>query len=289
MKFLEDQNIYIQNYDKMIENLDSLSAVYPDKYEIHTLYTDLFLKTNKYDKAIDHLEILVDTKHEKPIYWEQLLSLYSYSNNFEKMYNYGAKSLEKYQDRSRLYLLTSIAANQTNRPDTAIAFLKEGLDSFDSNKGMKIQYYTQLGEAYRNIGNHDKSDYFFEKVLELDPDNVLVSNNYSYYLSLRGEKLERALELIENAIQKEPGSAVYLDTYAWVLFKLEKYSKAEKKIERAIRNSNSDDPELLEHYGDILFKNGKAEEALEQWKKSRTAGNDSDEIKYKIKNQKFPE
>jgi len=289
MKFLEDKKIYLSNYNKMIVNLDSLSAVYPDKYETHTLYTDLYLKTNKYKKAINHLEILVTTKHEKPVYWEQLLSLYSYTGNFKKMYDYGTKSLEKYKSKSRLFLFTAIAANQTNRSDTAVTILKEGLGSFDSDKDMKIQYYTQLGEAYRNIGNHDKSDYFFEKVLELEPGNILVSNNYSYYLSLRGEKLERALELIKNAIENEPNSAVYLDTYAWVLFKLEKYDKAEKNIKRAIRNSASNDPEVLEHFGDILFKNGKVEEALKQWKKSRAAGNDSDEIKFKIQHQKFPE
>mgnify|MGYP000046420297 CR=1 FL=1 len=154
---------------------------------------------------------------------------------------------------------------------------------------MKIQYYSQLGEAYRNIGDHDKSDYFFEKALELEPENIMVSNNYSYYLSLRGEKLDRAHELIKNAIEKEPNSAVYLDTYAWVLFKLEKYDKAEKNIKRAIRNSTSDDPEVLEHYGDILFKNGKTKKALKQWKRSRAAGNDSEELKFKIQHQKFPE
>ena len=289
MKFLEDRKIYLQNYNKMIMNLDSLSAVYPDKYEIHTLYTDLYLKTNKFNKAIDHLEVLVDTKHEKPVYWEQLLSLYSYNNDFEKMFQYGAKSLEKYRNKPRLFLFTAIAANQTNRSDTAVTILKEGLDSFDSDKDMKIQYYTQLGEAYRNIENHDKSDYFFEKVLALDPGNILVSNNYSYYLSLRGEKLDKALKLIKNAIEKEPNSSIYLDTYAWVLFKLGRYDKAEKHIKRAIRNSNSDDPEVLEHYGDILFKNGKADAALEQWKKSQAAGNNSEEIEFKIQHQKFPE
>jgi len=289
MKFLEDRNVYLQNYDKLIVTLDSLSSVYTDKYEIHTLYTDLYLKTNKYNKAIDHLEILVDTKHEKPVYWEQLLSLYSYTNNFEKMYNYGTKSLEKYQNKSRLFLFTAIAANQTNHSDTAVTILKDGLDSFDSDKDMKIQYYTQLGEAYRNIENHEKSDHYFEKVLELEPDNILVSNNYSYYLSLRGEKLQRALELIKTAIKKEPNSPIYLDTYAWVLFKMEKYDKAEKFIERAIQNSDSDDPEVLEHYGDILLKNGKTDEAMEQWEKSKSAGNNSDDIKFKIQHQKIPE
>ncbi|MGM0497176.1 MAG: tetratricopeptide repeat protein [Bacteroidota bacterium] len=289
MKFLEDRNVYLQNNDKMILLLDSLSSFYPDKDEVHTLYTDLYLKTNKYDKAIDHLEVLVKSENERPVFWEQLLSLYSYNNEFEKMYKYGVKSLEQYTDKSRLFLFTAIGANQTNRSDTAATILKEGLETVESDEDMKIQYYTQLGEAYKNLNKHENSDKYFEKVLEMDPENLLVSNNYSYYLSLRGEKLERARELIENAIQQEPNSAIYLDTYAWVLYKLEKYDKAEKHIEKAIRNGGSEDHEVLEHYGDILFKNGKEDKALQQWKKSKSAGNDSDEIEYKIENQKIPE
>jgi tetratricopeptide (TPR) repeat protein len=289
MKFLEDKKIYLSHKNKIIEALDSLQAEYPERKEVHTLYADLYLKSNNFKKAGDHLEPLVNSKKEKPVYWEQLLSIYSYTNQFEKLYSYGTKGIEKYQSNSRMYLLTGIGAIQSGKADTAITILKSGLDTFSSNSELLIQFYTQLGEAYHNTGNHEKSDYYFELVLEKQPNNLFISNNYSYYLSLRGEKLDRALELIKNTIKEEPNSSIYLDTYAWVLYKLGKYNKAEKHIEKAIHNNGSDDPEILEHYGDILFKNGKVDQAVKQWEKSQAAGNDSEAIKYKIKNKKLLE
>jgi tetratricopeptide (TPR) repeat protein len=289
MQFLEDKRIYLNNQAKIIESLDSLKSAYPGKKEIHTLYADFYLKGNRFDNAALHLEELVNSKNDKPVYWEQLLSIYSYTNQFEKLYSYGIKALKKYPDKSRMYLLAGVGANQTGKSDTATTLLEKGLQTIESNQELRIQFLTQLGEAYRNINNHGKSDTYFEKALELDPDNLFVANNYSYYLSLRGENLQRALELIKRTIDQEPNSSIYLDTYAWVLYKLGKYSKAEKNIEKAIRNSGSKDPEILEHYGDILFKNGKTEQAYKQWKKSRSAGNETDAINYKIENKKLPE
>ena len=43
---------------------------------------------------------------------------------------------------------------------------------------------------------------------------------------IRNEQLERALQCAEQACEVEPGSADYLDTYAFVLYKLEKYELA---------------------------------------------------------------
>ena len=264
MNFLEKKEVY-QNYqDKMKIALESLNENYPDRYEVHTLYTDFFLKTNRYPEAAVHLEKLVNSKHEKPPYWRQLLSIYSYTGNFHKMFIYGNQAMKKYKEEPRFYLLAGIGAIQSNKSDTAVTILKEGLKILKDQKEMKTQFYGQLGQAYHNLKNHSQSDRYFEKVLELEPGNVFVANNYSYYLSIRGEKLQRAQELSRKTIKKHPKNSIYLDTYAWVLYKLEKYNKAEKYIKKAIQHSGSNDPEVLEHFGDILFKTGEKEEALKQ-------------------------
>jgi tetratricopeptide (TPR) repeat protein len=289
MQFLEDKEIYTSRQNKIIESLDTFRAAYPDKKEVHTLYADFYLKGNQFKKAAEHLEMLVKSKNDKPVYWEQLLSIYSYTNQFDKLYSYGIKAINKYPEKSRMYLLTGVGANQIGKSDTATTILKNGLGTFESKTELQIQFFTQLGEAYRNTENHEKSDFYFEKALKLNPNNLFVANNYSYYLSLRGEKLKRALELIKRTIEQEPNSSIYLDTYAWVLYKLGRYNKAERNIEKAIRNTGSKDPEILEHYGDILYKNGKVEQALKQWKKSKSAGNKTENINYKIENKKLPE
>ena len=116
----------------------------------------------------------------------------------------------------------------------------------------------------------------------------MVLNNYSYYLSLRGENLDEALKYSRKSIEQEPNNAIYLDTYAWILYRKGEIKKAGKYIEKAIEHGGSDDGDVVEHYGDILFKLGKREEALKQWKKSRDLGNASEAIRYKINHKQLP-
>jgi predicted negative regulator of RcsB-dependent stress response len=55
-------------------------------------------------------------------------------------------------------------------------------------------------------------------------------------------------------------------------------------ILKAIRLSPDPSGEVLEHYGDILFRNGKTEEAAQTWKKAKEKGNVSGDIDQKIVN-----
>jgi Tfp pilus assembly protein PilF len=187
-----------------------------------------------------------------------------------------------------LYLLTSIGALRTNRADTAISLLEKGKTLIKDDQGLKIQFLTQLGEAYYQEKQYQPAWKYFEEVIRLDPENAMVLNNYSYYLSLRGEKLDKALKYSKKAIEQEPENAIYLDTYAWILYRQGQIKKAGKYIEKAIKNGGYDDPDVVEHYGDILFKLGEKEDAVKQWERSRELGNASDVIQYKIKHKQLP-
>ena len=59
-----------------------------------------------------------------------------------------------------------------------------------------------------------------------DPNNVQTLNNYAYHLSTRGVQLQRAVKLAQRATEIEPHNTIYLDTYAWALYKAGKYAEA---------------------------------------------------------------
>ena len=268
--------------------LDSLLKYHPDKDEVHAMYADYYLKQNEYKKSLEHLKTLAEGGSSKYIYWDQLLSVYSLTSRFEEMYDDGLKAIKDYPQKARLYMLTSIGALRTDRTDTALTILEKGRQHIGSNKQLKIQYNTQLAEAHYQKKNYPEAWKYFEQVLRLDPDNRLVLNNYSYYLSVRGEQLDKARKYSRKVVDEEPENAVYLDTYAWILYKQGKYQKARKYIKKAIQNGGYDDADIVEHFGDILFKTGEKQQAIRQWEKSQSLGNQTDRIQYKINNQKLP-
>ena len=148
---------------------------------------------------------------------------------------------------------------------------------------MKIQAYNLKAEIYRELGDNENSDKTFEDILSFDPENLLVRNNYAYYLSIREEKLRKAEELSKYTIEAEPENPTYLDTYGWVLFKLGKIEEAKNYIESAIRNGAYNNSEVLEHYAEIMIKMNKCQEALEAYKKIKEIDSTYNEVILKIK------
>jgi len=180
-----------------------------------------------------------------------------------------------------IYYFNGAANLQRQNYDEAIYALEQGKRLSSSNLGLVSVFNSMLGDAYNGKGNHARSDRAYEAALDFDPDNLAVLNNYSYYLALRKEKLDKAEEMSSRAVEGDPENVTFLDTYAWVLFNREKYKEAARVIRKAIDIGNVSAIHY-EHYGDILYKLGEIDQAVEQWKKARELNPDSPLIDKKI-------
>jgi tetratricopeptide (TPR) repeat protein len=205
------------------------------------------------------------------------------------VYTKSNEAIKIFKDKPLLYLFKGNAAMSKDNYDEAISVFEEGLMHSGNNNDLKIQFYSLMAEAYRSSGNNEKSDSCYEEALILDPNNLLVLNNYSYFLSLRQVKLNMAEKMSKKTIIAQPENYVYLDTYAWILFNKGNYKKALEFIEKAIEFNGSDDPDILEHYGDILEKLGRNNEALKYWELSVEKGNNKESIFRKIETGKKDE
>ena len=119
-------------------------------------------------------------------------------------------------------------------------------------------------------------------MIEEDPENYMVLNNFSYYLAERGEKLEQAREWSEKASRNNPDNATFLDTHAWVLYKMELYADAEKYILDALEKGGKNDPEVNEHAGDIQVALESFEVARSYYEKAIILGGEKERLAEKI-------
>jgi len=169
-----------------------------------------------------------------------------------------------------------------DRSKEAIKPLENASDLVFDNPQLATQVYSSLGDAYHRTEDYEKSDKAYQKALAYDPQNLYVLNNFSYYLSIRGEHLVKARQMSAQCVAQEPNNSTYLDTYGWVLFKLEKYEEAEIHLKKALVLGADESGVVLEHYGDTLFKLGKKEEALEYWQRAVEKEDHSEELPKKI-------
>ncbi len=74
----------------------------------------------------------------------------------------------------------------------------------------------------------------------------------------------------------------FLDTYAWVLFKMKDYENAEKYIMMAIEKGGENDPEVNEHAGDIQAALQSPDIAKSYYLKAIILGGDKMKLEEKI-------
>lgn len=123
--------------------------------------------------------------------------------------------------------------------------------------------------------------------LQWKEDNVECLNNYAYYISVSGGDLSKAEHMSYKTVKAEPTNKTFLDTYAWVLYCMERYAEAQIYIEQAIANDTTNSDVLLDHAGDIYIKLGETDKAIEMWKKAISAGGDAQAIEQKIRYKKY--
>ena len=158
-----------------------------------------------------------------------------------------------------------------------------------ADKKLTASFDTYIADIYHELGNKEKMYEYYDRVLRNDPENLYVLNNYAYFLSEEGLRLEEALKMSAITIEKEPKNVTYLDTYAWILYKLGRYKDAKKWMEKVFSYDKYPQGINFEHYGDILYKLGDTEKAVQNWKKAKKRGNTSEFIDQKIKYEKIYE
>ena len=186
------------------------------------------------------------------------------------------------------YTQKSIGYFWMGQNDEALDVLSRGLRRVNTDKD-KALLYNLRGDFHHTLGNTPEMYADYDSTLIYDPENINVLNNYAYYLSVEGRDLKRAQRMSAKTLEAEPLNATYLDTYAWILFRMKKYQEALGYMEKALRYLDRDNPEIYEHYGDVLFMCGEKEKALENWHKAVQFNSTSPTLDQKIKQQKYLE
>lgn len=186
------------------------------------------------------------------------------------------------------YSQKSIAFFWMGQNEEAMNILSKGLEQVKTAKD-KALLYNLRGDFYHTLGDKQRMYDDYDSTLVYDPDNINVLNNYAYYLSVENRDLDKALEMSSRTLESEPLNATYLDTYAWILFKMKKYRDALGYMEKALRYLETDNPEIYEHYGDVLYMCGEKEKALENWHKAVQFNSSSPTLDQKIRLEKYIE
>ena len=275
--------------ERAYQLIDTLIVVHPQSPKPYTIAGDYYYRDDSLKKAQENFRIATEIDPSRFPIWQQLMIISFDLKDYEEVVILSEAAQELFPSQPTSFYFAGLAHLQLNNYASAIDQLSTGKIMVIANDGLLAQFYASLGDAHNALKEYKESDNSYNKSLDISPDNTYVLNNYSYYLSLRKEKLDEAEKMMKKCIQLEPNQPSYLDTYAWIFYQQKNYPKALEWLEKALDNGGTSSATIVEHYGDILFQLGREEEALKEWMFAKELGSDSEWIDQKIRDKKLYE
>ena len=262
--------------------------VHPDKELGYYVIGTVHYNNEDYAEAKRYYSEAVARDSSSFMSWYQLIITDLELNAVEDLYEHTVKAQRFYPEQPLFYLFNGLALIDMKRYEEAIKVLEKGR-FMSADKKLTADFDTYIADVYHELGNKEMMYKYYDRVLKNNPENVYVLNNYAYFLSVDGVRLEDALKMSAITIEKEPKNVTFLDTYAWVLYKLGRYKEAKKWMEKVFSYDKNAGGVNYEHYGDILYKLGEKDKAVQNWKKAKKLGDASEFIEQKIKDEKIYE
>ncbi|MFO7906290.1 MAG: tetratricopeptide repeat protein, partial [Pirellulaceae bacterium] len=162
---------------------------------------------------------------------------------------------------------------QADRPREARDKYLEILAEFDSdystleNREVMRDLRLVLSAIAVERGDTERAEEWLLQVLEEFPEDIGAFNDLGYLWADQGKHLNRALRMVQRAVEAEPDNRAYLDSLGWALYRLERFDEAVEPLEKAAAGPATDGT-ILDHLGDAYLKTNQNRKALATWRKA---------------------
>jgi tetratricopeptide (TPR) repeat protein len=159
---------------------------------------------------------------------------------------------------------------QEKQYDEAYAILDRAINTLPNTPEM-IYDFAMLAEK---VLRFDVMEQQLRKLITLKPDFAQAYNALGYTLADRNVRLDEAEDLIEKALTLSPDDHYILDSMGWVQYRRGMLNEAAEYLRRAY--SEKTDPEIAAHLGEVLWQQGKRDEAVKTWDEALRAHPDNE-------------
>jgi tetratricopeptide (TPR) repeat protein len=252
--YLIEAHIAAKKYSAAVDAAKAALSQHPNDVRLTRLEAQALRHSGKADQGIALLEEAVKAHANEPLAYVSLAQLYAESER-------GAQAIKVLQDAQAKF-----------PQDDVIAF--------------------ELGTVFDKQKKFGEAEAAFRQVLARDPENATALNYLGYMLAERGERLDESVAYLKKALQIEPENGSFLDSLGWAYYKSDKLDLAEANLRRAADQLKTNSV-IQDHYGDVLLKLGRYDEAIAAFTRALEGDGDSidkGEIDKKIRaaKQKLP-
>lgn len=231
-------------YETSLESLKKVFEKNENNDKAKILYVEVLLHSNKRAQAYDYACDLLKKRPDDPLALKIFIALRSCDFDAKNM----ARFLETLLERSRFRNVLIACGDLYSRTGdflTAAPFYEEALSKI-SYKPLRAKLLLRLGYLYLMSHKHERAEKYITMVHEITPHDPVACNLLAYYYVSRSSSLQKALILVEKALEKDPCNTAYLDTKACILLRLGKTKMALALFKDALSH-NPENKVILSH------------------------------------------
>lgn len=304
-QFTSDTRFYREYYFQLNDLASILAIRYPEDKRVVELYANHLIASGELEQALTLYKSRLGDRPPVEDFYRTVIDIETYLQHPDSVEKYVVQALELFPDKIDFHISKGHVMNSSKQYGQAVKAYKESLRYADTDS-LRGVIWGMIGDTWHQqaaagVPEWDESRAAkegrsgpyrkamkecykaYERSLAYRPDNAMVLNNYAYFLSLEERDLERALSMSSRVVALTDNNPTYLDTHAWVLFKLGHTDEAKKVLQKAVALDGQKSPELMVHYGDILHELGEQFMAEVYWKRALEKGYDAHQIELRLK------
>ncbi len=290
-------NIELYRRERVLINslVSTLIYYHPKDVDVVEIQARHLVTLGLFEQAVLTLKSHLEDDPPQLRYYTSIIELERYLKRPDSVELYLRRAIKLFPAERDLHFEIAYLFSQRGAYDEAIERYMENLEG--ASDSLQSVIWGSIGDLrYRRLEQEISQDYTktyslkerarrmksvyqaYDKALEALPNNIDIMNNYAYFLSENGGDLKRALAMAKEVFAVNNSNPIFIDTYAWILYKMGDIEEARVQMRRAVALDRSQNYEIALHYGVILYALGESTMAEFYWAKSRQWGASEHEI-----------
>ena len=246
--------------------LNLSSFLNPEFYLNNSLIAENYFLSENFTKSEN---ILNKFKGKDIIYdWfriKKTTQIISLKEDKEKSLKFMSKNLKMITDPNYkiLYDVANIYKN-FEKYSISISYYNKVLSKLDKNSETYADTLYRRGSSFERLKDYSKSDKDLLESLSIIENDPYVLNYLAYSWLERNYNLELSIDMLIKAYNQKSDNPYITDSLGWAYYLKGEFDTAEKYMVNALQ-LKPNDPVIMDHYGDILWKLKRKLEARYLW------------------------
>lgn len=274
-----------ERWQEALEMLNREAAFDPENPLWDVTRAEILNQLEEFEAAENKLrEALVKNPEAEPVYLQLARTLFT-QGKVDLARDVIRSAEEKFgQDFDRNFLMAFIELNAKRHEQSVERIeLAEKLGKEKSSGGLNHVFYFQMAVVYEAAKKYEKASEALLQSLNIKSNFAEAMNFLGYMWADKNMRLPEARVWINKALKLEPNNPAYQDSMAWVLYRQGNYEEALTWINKSKEGFQDPDPVILEHLGDIQWKLGQQQAAVETWKAALKLDPENETLLQKVK------